>query len=117
MRTVSAPDPEALSTYYNVDPYGDFLKTESVPVVEGYAIDCKTVAVEPWERVGGLGAYIHLTGRGWEVTSYVSEIPPGGNLKPQQHMYDQSAIRTAPTSPGMKRTSTKLGTARAASSL
>jgi quercetin dioxygenase-like cupin family protein len=90
VRTVSVPDPEVVSTYYNLDPYADFLKTESVPIVEGYAIDCKTVSVEPWERVGGLGAYLHLTGRGWEATSYISEIPPGESLKPQQHMYDEN---------------------------
>ena len=90
MRTVSAPDPEVIATYYNLDPYADFVKTEGIPVVEDYAIDCRTVAVEPWERVGGLGAYLHLTGRGWEATSYLSEIPAGESLKPQQHMYDEN---------------------------
>ncbi len=75
--------------YYGVFPYRDFLKTEGIPVVEAYSIDCHTVAVEPWERLGGLGTYVHLAGKSDYLSAYVVEIPPGGQLKPEQHMHDE----------------------------
>ncbi|MCH7481932.1 MAG: hypothetical protein IIC95_02715 [Chloroflexi bacterium] len=75
--------------YYGVFPYRDFLKTEGIPVVEAYSIDCHTIAVEPWERLGGLGTYVHLAGKSDFLSAYVVEIPPGGELKPEQHMHDE----------------------------
>src|SRR5438132_5449196 len=50
--------------YYLLDPYRDFLDDEQIPVVEAYAVDCLTLPVEPWQRLGGEGAYIHLAARG-----------------------------------------------------
>ena len=75
--------------YYGVFPYHDFVKREGIPVVEAYAVDCHTVALEPWERLGGRGAYVHLAGRGDFLSAYVVEIPPGGQLNPEQHMHDE----------------------------
>ena len=75
--------------YYGVFPYRDFLKTEGIPVVEAYSVDCRTVALEPWERLGGLGTYVHLAGKSDYLSAYVVEIPPGGELKPEQHMHDE----------------------------
>ena len=75
--------------YYGVFPYRDFIKTEGIPIVEAYAVDCHTVALEPWERLGGLGAYVHLAGKSDFLSAYVVEIPLGGEPTPQQHMHDQ----------------------------
>ena len=75
--------------YYGVFPYHDFVKEEGIPVHEAYAVDCHTLAVEPWERLGGLGAYIHLVGRSDYLSAYVVEIPPGGQLNVEQHMHDE----------------------------
>ena len=75
--------------YYGRFPYLDFVKTEGVPVVEALSVDCHTVPVEPWERLGGRGAYVHLAGRSDYLSSYVVEIPPGGQLNPEQHMHDE----------------------------
>ena len=57
-------DPELVPTYYGKDPYSDFLKTEGVPVVEAYSVDCVKMDLEPWPRLGGRGAYVHLAGKG-----------------------------------------------------
>src|SRR6266508_458684 len=89
MRTVTVPDPEIVSTYFRRDPYREFLKTENLPVVEEYSIDCVNMPLEPWERRGGRGAYVHLTGRGEMQDCYVAEIPPGGQLKPDQHVFEE----------------------------
>ena len=84
-----APDPELLPTYYARDPYREFLESEGVPVLEEYAVDCVNVPLEPWDRMGGRGAYVHLTGKSDYLSAYVSEIPPGGQLNPEQHMHDE----------------------------
>jgi len=75
--------------YYGVFPYHDFVKEEGIPVHEAYAVDCHTVQLEPWERMGGLGAYIHLVGRSDYLSAYVVEIPAGGQLNQEQHMHDE----------------------------
>lgn len=75
--------------YYQVNTYLDWVKTEGVPIVEAYAVDCLTQALEPSARIGGLGAYIHLAGRGDAATCYLAEIPAGESLKPEKHLYDK----------------------------
>ena len=70
--------------------YEKFIETEGVPVTRSLAIDdLETIEVAPWERTGGLGAYILLDGRGL-ADSYVTEIPAGGELKEQRHLYEES---------------------------
>ncbi|GAC1317844.1 MAG: hypothetical protein NVSMB2_12030 [Chloroflexota bacterium] len=75
--------------YYQVNTYLDWVKTEGVPIVEAYAVDCLSQALEPSARIGGLGAYIHLAGRGDAATCYLAEIPAGESLKPEKHLYDK----------------------------
>lgn len=75
--------------YFQINSYRDFLKTEGVPIVEAYAVDCLTQPVEPWPRLGGRGAYIHLVGRGDFLSCYLVEIPAGGQLKPERHLFDK----------------------------
>ena len=87
--TVGIPDPEIVKTYYNRSPYREFLATEGIPIYDEYSVDCNTVAVEPWERLGGLGAYVHLTGRSDFLNAYIHEIPPGGQTNVEQHMFDK----------------------------
>jgi quercetin dioxygenase-like cupin family protein/diadenosine tetraphosphatase ApaH/serine/threonine PP2A family protein phosphatase len=76
--------------YYLLDPYRDFLKEEGVPVYEEYSVDCNTLPVEPWQRLGGKGAYIHLAGRGDYLSSYLAEIPAGGQLNVERHLHEES---------------------------
>jgi quercetin dioxygenase-like cupin family protein len=75
--------------HYMVDPYGEFVRSEGVPVLEDYSVDCLTVPLEPWPRLGGRGAYVHLTGRGDFCSVYIAELPPGGQLNPEQHFHDE----------------------------
>ena len=82
-------DEVEINPYYGVFPYTDFIKSEGIPIHEAYAVDCHTVQVEPWERMGGLGAYVHLAGRSDYLSSYIVEVPPGGQLNPEQHMHDE----------------------------
>jgi quercetin dioxygenase-like cupin family protein len=82
-------DPVEAQKYYMIDSYAEFVKTEGVPVVEGFVVDSITMPLEPWPRLGGKGAYVHLTGRGELLSCYVAEIAPGGQLNPEQHFHDE----------------------------
>ena len=75
--------------FYQINTYLEWVKTEGVPIVEAYAVDCLTQPLEPSARLGGLGAYIHLAGRGDAATCYLAEIPAGGSLKPEKHLHDK----------------------------
>ncbi len=72
--------------YFN---YGRFQEEEGIPSVKGYHVEnVSDVALAPWERKGGRGAFINLSEQ--EIDdAYVSEIPAGGSLKPQHHMYEE----------------------------
>lgn len=87
--SLDIPDPEVVKTYHGRNPYREFLATEGIPIYEEYSVDCKTLALEPWERLGGRGAYVHLTGRSDYLNAYVHEVPPGGQTKIEQHLYEK----------------------------
>ncbi len=75
--------------YYLLNPYMDFVKTEGIPVVEGFSVDCSTLELAPWHRLGGRGAYIHLVGRSDYLSCYLVEIPAGGHLNVERHLHDE----------------------------
>ena len=71
-------------------PYDQWLEREGLPVYGGYFVeDLASVPVGPWQRRGGLGAYVVLEGTGGTNDCYVCEIPPGGSLQPQQQLYEE----------------------------
>jgi quercetin dioxygenase-like cupin family protein len=67
-----------------------WLNREGIPVHTGYAVeDLKTMPLGPWPRLGGLGAYVRLIGAEDATGMYVCEIPPGGQLAPERHLYEE----------------------------
>ena len=77
-------DPERLDTYRN------WQAAQKIPIVRGFFVeDVRAVEVGPWELKGGLGAFINLDGTGGINDAYVCEIPAGGKLKPQKHLYEE----------------------------
>ena len=70
--------------------YFKWAKAEGIPMVEGYALsDVRDLKLEPWKRTGGKGSFIHLYGQEGITGMYVAEIPPGGALEPEKHMYEE----------------------------
>lgn len=71
--------------------YAKWMKQEGLPVIDGYGLaDVREIKLSPWTRLGGKGAFITLYGmmegsRGM----YVAEIPPGGALEPERHIYEE----------------------------
>jgi len=70
--------------------YQRWMEQEGIPIVEGLAIeDVTDLALRPWKRLGGNGTYIQLKGGGGITGMYVVEIPAGGALNPERHIYDK----------------------------
>ncbi|MFC2060074.1 ethanolamine ammonia lyase-activating protein [Chloroflexota bacterium] len=70
--------------------YENWMEAEGIPIVTGYWVeDLRSVPVEKWPRLGGLGAFINLEGSQNAAGSYICEIPPGGSLTPQKHLYEE----------------------------
>jgi uncharacterized RmlC-like cupin family protein len=68
--------------------YEEWQQQEGVPVYESYYIeDMYTLELGPWARKGGKGAYVNLAYQ-YEDDAYIVEIPPGGQLNPEHHMYE-----------------------------
>jgi quercetin dioxygenase-like cupin family protein len=66
-----------------------WLERENLPVYRGnYVEDLYTLALGDWPRLGGRGAYLSLANQ--QVTAgYVVEIAPGGELKPERHLFEK----------------------------
>ena len=74
-----------------ISAYEAFIESEGVPNVTGFAVnDLRTVEVKPWARLECLGAYINLDGNGGTNDAYVAEIPPGGKMAPEKHLFEKN---------------------------
>ncbi len=72
------------------DTYSKWQAAQKIPrVASFYVYDINELEVAPWEQKGGLGSFINLEGTGDVTDAYVCEIPPGGKLKPQRHLYEE----------------------------
>jgi quercetin dioxygenase-like cupin family protein len=79
-------------TSKNEFPYDIFMRQEGLPVHRGLiGIEDVTQLVRaPWGRTGGNGAFIELQGTFQsERGVYVADIPGGGELKPEKHLYEE----------------------------
>jgi len=71
-------------------PYESFIEAENIPIIRGLGIyDVRQLALGPWKRMGGKGAYLELDGLQNRSALYVVEIPPHGALNPEKHMYEE----------------------------
>ena len=71
--------------------YAKWQEQEGIDVIRGMCIaDLRTVPLKPWKRKGGFGVFINLEGRGGENDAYLCEIPPGGSLVPQKHLFEET---------------------------
>ena len=74
-------------------PYDRFMETEGVPVYRSIGVrSVLDLPLEPWKRLGGRGSYIQLFGTEGLWGSYVVEIPPGGALNEERHLFEKVAF-------------------------
>ena len=70
--------------------YTKWIEAQGIPVIRGFHVDdLRTVKLEPWDRLGGLGVFINLFGDYATNDAYLCEISPGKNLKPQKHLFEE----------------------------
>ena len=71
--------------------YEKWVESEGVPVIKTFFVeDIRDVKLEWWERKGGYGAFLQMEGAGQVNNCYICEIPPGKNLKPQRHLFEET---------------------------
>ncbi len=70
--------------------YDLWLEHEGLPVIGGHGVeDAVDVPREPWARLGGRGAYLKFPGLEGMTGLFVVEIPGGGALEPERHLYEE----------------------------
>jgi quercetin dioxygenase-like cupin family protein len=72
--------------------YEDWMQGEGIPIIQAWGVeDVRQVERKPWARTGGRGAFIYLHGMKEAGVSgmVVMEIPPGGALNPERHLYEE----------------------------
>jgi oxalate decarboxylase/phosphoglucose isomerase-like protein (cupin superfamily) len=82
---------ENLVEAFRKTTYGQWMKKEGLPIVEGFGLkDVREVELAPWPRLGGRGAFVQLYGMmDGSRSMYVAQIPPGGALSPERHLYEE----------------------------
>lgn len=76
-----------------LNSYGIWLQSEGMPLnrqIAGFD-DITAVPRKHWDRIGGDAAFLELVGtRQAQRGLYVAEIPAGGALKPEKHLYEKA---------------------------
>ena len=78
--------------HWNRSPtfYETFMEEQGIPIVRGIGLyDSREVTLAPWKRMGGQGAFIQLDGTGGITGMYLLEIPAGGSVNPERHVYEE----------------------------
>ncbi len=71
-------------------PYDAFMESEGIPVFRGIGIDSIfNLPLADWKRLGGRGTYIQLYGTETKWGCYVVEVPAGGALNDEKHMFEK----------------------------
>src|ERR671917_1707772 len=74
-------------------PYDRFMEAEGVPVFRGIGVRrVHDLPLQPWQRLGGRGSYIQLYGTEGLWGCYVVEVPAGGALNVERHLYEKIVL-------------------------
>jgi hypothetical protein len=70
--------------------FDEWVAREGLDLIRGYKVDdVFTQPLKPWARRGGAGVWIQLDGTGELNAAYLCEIPPGKQLEPERHLYEE----------------------------
>src|SRR5579859_6464936 len=76
--------------------YDAFMAAEGVPCFRGPGIaSVLNLPLAPWPRLGGRGSYIQLHGTEGQWGCYLVEVPAGGALLPERHLFDKVMLVVA----------------------
>jgi len=69
--------------------YQKYVESQGIPVHDGtFVEDIRSVDVGDWARIGGKGCFLQLDGTEGLDDCFIAEIPPGGELNPDRHLYE-----------------------------
>lgn len=71
-------------------PYLEFIESEGIPIVKGIGVhNVRELDLGDWARMGAKGAFLYLDGNDGIKGMYVLEIPGGGAINPERHLYHE----------------------------
>ncbi|PZC47815.1 MAG: Mannose-6-phosphate isomerase, cupin superfamily [Chloroflexi bacterium] len=71
-------------------PYDRFMEEEGIPVFRAIGVSrVQDLPLKPWKRMGGKGTYIQLYGTEGLWGMYLVEVPAGGALNVERHLYEE----------------------------
>jgi quercetin dioxygenase-like cupin family protein len=74
-------------------PYDQFMEAEGIPVYRDIGVrTVRDLPLKPWARLGGRGSYIQLFGTEGLWGMYVVEVPAGGALNIERHLYEKMVL-------------------------
>lgn len=74
-------------------PYDKFMEDEGVPCYRHIGVHrVQDLPMAPWKRLGGKGTYIQLYGTEGLWGMYVVEVPSGGALNVERHLYEKQVL-------------------------
>ncbi len=74
-------------------PYDNFMQNEGVPVFRGLGLKrVQDLPMQPWARLGGRGSFVQLWGTEGLWGMYVIEVPSGGALNIERHVYEKVVL-------------------------
>ena len=73
--------------------YEEWVEREGLDLIRGYSVDnVYQMPLKPWARTGGNAVRIQLDGTGDHNDALVCEIPPGKQLEPQKHLFEEQTF-------------------------
>src|SRR6476660_9449593 len=74
-------------------PYDVFMEEQEIPIVRAVGVSkVQNLPLKPWKRMGGKGSFIHLWGTEGLWGAYVVEVPGGGALNVEKHLYEEQFL-------------------------
>ena len=74
-------------------PYDTFMEAEGVPIYRDIGVrQVQNLPMAPWKRLGGRGSYIQLFGTEGLWGMYIVEVPAGGALNIERHVYEKMVL-------------------------
>jgi len=74
-------------------PYDSFMEAEGIPIYRDIGVrQVQNLPMAPWKRLGGRGSYIQLFGTEGLWGMYIVEVPAGGALNIERHVYEKMVL-------------------------
>ena len=74
-------------------PYDSFMEADGIPSYRDIGVrQVQNLPMAPWKRLGGRGSYIQLFGTEGLWGMYIVEVPAGGALNIERHIYEKMVL-------------------------